>query len=728
MQNTNTQLDPFTKPDAPSSNWEIVKWLFFEPTLLKRWVDKNEKNRWYNTERFLVIYLLYFLPFIVGIWILMVARMVVFNLPAHHPEVYRNKIDIQVWNSLLGFAQRWFFLANNLAFRFAFRLALGLALGLGVVLGRGLADGFGTVLGVVLMGVVDDGFDDGFDRILALIVSYYLFYFRVPFYPFYLIGLFKKINLPSNPYLYDEVIWLRMPWVEQALKNDAQQHPILAFRFVNFLLQYRKLQLKLAAELEHVATAAQWRSTLQLRSVQFDKGHILDQELPKAWAKMTPSSAWMQKVIELRATLRAAEATTAVVTQQSLYQKCLALVADFQAIHLRETFKGREEYFDTIRHWQQVLDNQLREVSKKVVDTNAISLNPYSKGNALSPEQAAGKSLFLERRDVKDELSLKIQTSAVMPTFLILGQRRVGKTSLLNFLPELLDPTLYDIVAVDAQSLSGETSLVNWLNYWRGRIEAKLKLPKTAPSTETDQLKAWDIFAAFLDNIVETRQRRLILAMDEYDEDRGFHLAIRQDAELGAAFLGRMRAFSQRQNWVVFLFVGATNFSDLPEPKWSRYFVQAHIVRVDYLSKSAALQLIESPVPNFGLQYEEGVAARIYELTQGHPHLLHGICSDLVDYANQKVKNPVGMEDLQYILDNKIIMKGEQPFSVFWDEFCETPSMRTAVKAIAFHEIVDPWLPDVRRLLDYGYIVEEGSGKFRMRAPLFEEWVKRYGY
>ncbi|MEQ1745586.1 MAG: hypothetical protein ABMA02_09180 [Saprospiraceae bacterium] len=179
---------------------------------------------------------------------------------------------------------------------------------------------------------------------------------------------------------------------------------------------------------------------------------------------------------------------------------------------------------------------------------------------------------------------------------------------------------------------------------------------------------------------------------------------------------------------MVFLFVGAASFSDLPEPKWSKYFVHLHIVRVDYLSQAAAMQLIERPEPGFRLHYQPGVAELIYELTQGHPHLLHSICSDLLDYANAATKNPVGFGDLEKILREKTVLRDEQPFSAFWEEFCEQPAMREAVLAIAKRQPVDSEQMEVRRLLEYRYIVPDEEGRFRIRVPLFEEWVLRFGY
>lgn len=611
-------------------------------------------------------------------------------------------------------------------------LAFGLAVGLTTALTFGLVAGLFTGLAEMLERGFTLGLSVGLNAGLSVGkvagLSSMLTAFIGIFIPFNPLQFHKGYTLLNNPYLRYELIKLHWRLLFRDLRQHAKQEPELAFHFVDFLLRYRPLQRVLAFELEHIATAALWRSDLRLYSHIFEREYFLKDELSTKWEKFTPSSTWREKILELRETLRSVEATTAIVAQQSLLQSCDKLIEEFEAINLRESFRGREEYFSVIEHWKQVLNNQLQEVAQHVAASQAITLNPYSKGNALTPTLAASSPLFLDRTDIREELSLKIQTSAIMPTFLILGQRRVGKTSLLNFLPRLLDPNLYDVVVVDAQGLAGESSLLEWLKFWRRRIERQLRLPSSVPEMDSSPLQAWDQFATFLDDLTQKRQRRLILAMDEYDEERGLHYAIRQDPKFGAALLGRMRAFAQRQKMVVFLFVGASYFSDLPEPKWSKYFVQTHIVRVDYLSEAASMQLIELPVPNFALRYASGVAEQIYQLTQGHPHLLHSICSDLVDYANVKVKNPVEQSDLDYILQHNIVLRGEQPFSVFWDEFCETEAMRKVVVAIAFGQTVDAQQAEVRKLADYGYIVADGNDGYRMRVPLFADWVRQFGY
>ncbi len=63
---------------------------------------------------------------------------------------------------------------------------------------------------------------------------------------------------------------------------------------------------------------------------------------------------------------------------------------------------------------------------------------------------------------------------------------------------------------------------------------------------------------------------------------------------------------------------------------------------------------------------------------------------------------------------------------MFWVEFCERQEMRETVIAIANGQ---PWphRPSFERLKEHSYIVEK-EGTWRLRVPLFETWVRRFGY
>jgi len=758
----------FTKPEVPRSDWEAFKWMFFEPSLLFNY--SRTLSRRAAVFAAFRIYCLYIVPLILVAWLLWIILLICIDLPFLSPESFR--FEPKIWQLQAGFGEKLVFLgkesagglagglalglagglagglakglalglagglASGLALGLAGGLAGGLAFGLALGLAGGLAGGlalglaFGLALGLAggLAFGLAEGLAEGLAFGLGFVSAFYIGQFRLIFYPFYWFGIIRRHSITNNPYINDEGIWLPLPWVKNALRREADTNHELAFRFVNFLLRYRQLQYAFAAELSHIATAARWKSALRLNAALFQDIRFLDEDTPKSWQKHMPSSAWRKAVSSIQDALLAAENQTAVVLRLDYYEMAAAEIEKFQDIHKYESFKGKEAYYAVIEHWKKVMSNQLLEVGAEVKKVESVSSNPYSKGLALSPKRKGTVPLFLDRDDIKERLTLKIQTSLAMPTLQIIGQRRVGKTSLLNFLPNMLPPS-FVVATLDAQSMSGELSVPKWFREWRAKVVAQMGLYEPEDwLVPEDWLQAWDDFAEFLVQAAENSKRRIILVMDEYDEDQGFHGALRQDVRRGEALLARMRSFSQDQVWVVFMFVGATYFSDLPEPKMSKYFVHAHIERVEYLSREASLKLIERPIPNFELRYDAGVPEKIYELTVGHPHLLQSICSDLVDYANNKKKNPVGFSDLEIVIRDQIVMKGEMPFAVFWDEFCIKPDMRKAVLAISKGQPVDVESPEVRSLNDYGYLLPDGEGGYKMRVPLFGEWVIKFGY
>ena len=79
--------------------------------------------------------------------------------------------------------------------------------------------------------------------------------------------------------------------------------------------------------------------------------------------------------------------------------------------------------------------------------------------------------------------------------------------------------------------------------------------------------------------------------------------------------LAALRSFSQHQNKVVFLFVGAAFFSELDNPNWNEYFVHAQRFPVDFLNHDDSIKLITEPV---NLIYPQALSETMYQLTQGH--------------------------------------------------------------------------------------------------------------
>ncbi len=779
MSENTEEYDVFPKPDAPRSDWECFKWFFNEPTLLVEYYKNlSIENRY---KQSLYVYTKFIIPSVVLTFILFCVveslKLNPFNLsdfwvfnPKHYPSFYTDKY-MNDWNNIKSFQE---LLIYNVHSSYIYLILYLAIIAVIFVVFIHLLEFF-SIIDIAFISIMffvkDSSFfifclahlqsilsknfllkvDFYFNRSIftflgissAIYVLLSIFFFHSMFsnwgiyFTFFFIfivtgvtdsfynlyyELFGKLSLKNNIYINSETILIDFP--NSTLVNLSKKDPFLAIKFINFLHKYRPFQKRLAIELEYAVASSIWKNTTKISSEIFEKYDLTISRLDKH-KKYTPSIEWEDSLSKIADNLKNAELQHNLGARLDFYQKCEIDINKFEQINLKEIFEGRKYFFSTIEHWQKLIKEQVEIVKEELALTEPITHNPYSKGTALSPNRD-NQNLFLERTDLKDEISLKILTSESMPMFLIQGQRRVGKTTLLNFLPQILDPSRFEVVYQDLQGFGSSRTVSEWINDLWHRINEQLKLNEEVPIFEkdSDPLAAWENFKAYLSGLHRLGYK-IILALDEYDA--ALPKIFQRNVEQSEDLLGRIRSFSQHQNDVIFMFIGSAFFSDLKNPNWGNYFVHVSNFRVDYLSRNASLQLITTPTPAFNLKYEKGVPELIYDLTVGQPHLLHFICSELVDYANAKYRNPIAHSDLDYVLKEKLLQKAEQPFSVFWDEFCENNAMKKVVRAIACGKPFDK-NSHFRMLEDHRYIVQQEDRSFKMRVPLFEEWVKMYGY
>jgi AAA+ ATPase superfamily predicted ATPase len=431
--------------------------------------------------------------------------------------------------------------------------------------------------------------------------------------------------------------------------------------------------------------------------------------------KFQPSDNWLQQLTTLKKQLSLSQQQTNIQLKKEQHEQFLQRLAEFRSQTLLESNLWKHYYLEAIDRWLQVGHEELRDLQIKVRRLQPMSPNIYRAGEAL--QAGLDRDIFVGREDLKETLSTAILTARTLPMFLIQGQRRVGKTSLLNFLPELLGPK-FEIVQQDAQN-EKTFGVLNWLADLRQKTDEALGLPAGNWTPPSDWLQAWGELRAHLETVSRERDCKLILAIDEYEN---LHRNFSENPRQAENLLSALRSFSQHQNQVVFLFVGAHFFSELKTPNWNEYFVQVKLLRVDYLKPADTLKLIQKPVPDFNLIYPDELARRIFELTLGHPTLVQQICSEMVNRANQQLKNQMTAHDLEEVLKNHILQRENMPIQIFWSQFCSDTDKNTVLELLNRQPVTDK--KSLSRLAEHGFIVEENGWK--IRVPLFETWLRKY--
>ncbi|MEM7129225.1 MAG: AAA family ATPase [Chloroflexota bacterium] len=336
----------------------------------------------------------------------------------------------------------------------------------------------------------------------------------------------------------------------------------------------------------------------------------------------------------LRSFSRIGDDLSAAIAQESIYNQRLSLSALEDRLDglLRELTRSNETYSSRFRpiatHWRQVIARHAQALAADVELRQEID-SPYIIGVPLTAQQ----EIFVGRTEVSSRIE-QLLLDRRHPPLLLYGQRRMGKTSLLNNLGRLLPSTIIPMFV----DLQGPTSLASdysgfLYNLARGMItsarrQRELDLPAIARSSlESDPFTAFD---EWLDLVEESLgERTALLALDEFEALEEAIASGRYEAE---AVLGTLRHIIQHRPQFKILLTGSHVVEELQN--WASYLVNVQVVRIGYLKENEVRQLIERPTPDFALQYETDASQRVIDLTRGHPALTQLLCYEIVALKN----------------------------------------------------------------------------------------------
>jgi len=291
-------------------------------------------------------------------------------------------------------------------------------------------------------------------------------------------------------------------------------------------------------------------------------------------------------------------------------------------------------------------------------------VNPYHAGRPLGK----GSPLFFGREDVFTFIEQNI-TGSVRKKYILLliGERRMGKTSIINQLPERLKDEPYIHVFFDCQGLA-DPGMVMFFYRLSDAIVKGLKnagLPIEGPSP--DDLKDQPQFVfeqKFLPKVWERiGDRFLLLAIDEFEALEN----LVQEGRLEPVVFPYLRSLMQSQDRMVFVFTGAHRVEELTTDYWSVLFNIAKSKHISFLDRESAVRLITEPVRPYGVIYDDLALDEVLRLTAGHPYFLQLICDCLVGHCNDQRRNYVTVQDVRDVRD-EIMEQGHAQLIFVWQQ------------------------------------------------------------
>lgn len=311
--------------------------------------------------------------------------------------------------------------------------------------------------------------------------------------------------------------------------------------------------------------------------------------------------------------------------------------------------------------WYVLISGEITRISEK----NNLWLeipDPYIIGNPIFP---TSHQVFVGRDNIFETIHANLEKPFQKSTFMLQGDRRSGKTSILLQLPLHLD-TKFIPVFVDLQGIANVNSETSFLyslakSIARGAINTRNFVLPEPVRIEYE----FDPFLAFNEwlNQVEIKlgEHLIILCLDEFEK-----LAEQISTErFSTNLLDLLRNLIQFHTNIVLIMSGL-HINNYWQGEWASYFINVVQVQVDVLKVTEARQLITNPIPDFPLDYDVPVVEYVLQCTNCHPFLVQLTCHEIVKYQNQLQSNKVSIESAQRSV-HSALMSGDFYFRDRWN-------------------------------------------------------------
>jgi len=361
-----------------------------------------------------------------------------------------------------------------------------------------------------------------------------------------------------------------------------------------------------------------------------------------------------------------------------------------------EDLEGYPVYYtinETLR-----IENQEQNLYK-IIDTI-----PYEIGAGLSTDE-----IFIGRQTVLAELYKFWQRPQGQIAVRIVGQRRIGKTSILNKIHR--DASKHCPLIPIFVSFQGIADEYDFLRETSREMASSLNIKVE----RFDRDSARTDFKDFLSSTEvknSLNNRRFLLLLDEAD--------LMPQQGLGT-LPGFLRDLMQQAKYpTLLLFCGTPNLLAMSEDYDSILFNTTQDFTISYLNETESKQLLQQPVQD-ELQFDDVVLSHAYRLTHGQPLLIQSLGYRVIKYFNEYAEhsernNIVSLRDLNNAADN-LIKEGSAAFTQSWSDTDDTSHLILSTLAWATDEDDQNRL---KRTLD-GIMLDLAEFQFTIeRAKVFD--------
>jgi hypothetical protein len=292
----------------------------------------------------------------------------------------------------------------------------------------------------------------------------------------------------------------------------------------------------------------------------------------------------------------------------------------------------------------------------EVIGASEIA-SDFSPGRALAPDD---RRLFLGRDEVLTKIAGSVRPSVQRERYFLDGIRRVGKTSIVNFVPEHLPPnTLAVRLSMNNLAICAEESGDEFLRKLAAEVTARYNeagIELSAPIF--DDMKARDV-VKWMSQIRTASGRTPVLMFDE------FQILLRVIARNPrATIVLDLLRHELEEGSLYGLFTGSVRFDRLSEILKHPIIGNLVRLRISFLNEASVAHVLGSGCGG-SVTITDHAARRAWELTGGYPWLLQHLGSLLVELMNDERRTIVGRDDVERVCKESIL-SNNQLFEYWW--------------------------------------------------------------
>ncbi|MBF0180737.1 MAG: hypothetical protein HQM03_12010 [Magnetococcales bacterium] len=503
-----------------------------------------------------------------------------------------------------------------------------------------------------------------------------------------------------------------LPFLDQTIQAAYRRDTKAAIEFLEYLTTSTNQQKRAARVMEQivVAEAMTRRNSAELAALAKDL-EWLPQPYPETFGVHLP------QLLEITQGVRAALEASSPYRRIELLNIPLERLNGFiTGLAGERSARLATDWGGVAQHWREILRTARKIWQEEARHAHEIP-NPYVVGPQLNPEQS--KNRFKGRQEIFrriEELSLAPQP----PVLLLVGGRRMGKSSSLNYLKEKMGPEWIP-AQVDGLGLSLD-SLSSVPKGLARRIQegAQKSRNLTLPSPDAEKLEKepFPTLLEWMDRVEAALapEKRILLCIDEFEKLDDIPEQRQGDHRL----LNFWRHIAmQRRRWVV-LFSGYAFPEELP-PHWSACLNLAQTVPLGYLRKEEAQELIQAPIPEFPDVFSPEAVNEVLHLTRCHPYLVQLLCSLVVERLNEQKRLRAEAGDVTAVVP-EAFKTGRTYFDEWWRKDLQEADRQTLTRLILHESPLPEDAPSLRKLEKYQY-VEPFEGSYRLQIPLLEKYA-----